>query len=155
MEQRYLLTYPETNSKWYSAVPDKCTFERKKECCERMNYRPKPANNCSSTFMPWDRPTPNQCLKACKGLDGFNIPACSYEKLKYPRIINNNGCLIDRSIWEYTNAPLNDLKALPGCNSKSVLTNPKRNAPPPSQYGYKYSDIYDPILYTYGQAYTF
>ena len=154
MEQRYRLTYPEKNAVWYSKCPDKCTVQRQKECCQRMLYRPKPGNNCSSTFMPWDRPTPNQCLKACKGLDGYGISACSAEKLKYPRIINNNGCLMERSIWDYTNAPIQQINKKE-CGSKTILTNPLRNAPPPPEYGYKYSGVYDPILYVYGNAYTF
>lgn len=150
MEQRYRLTYPEKNAVWYSSVPDRCTFERKKECCNVMSYRPKPGSSCSSTFLPTDRPSPSECLKACKGLDGFSLPACSYEKLKYPRIINDSGCLMERSIWQYTNPPLGQLK-----NKSSILTDPDRIAPNAPEYGFKNFDAYDSIQYVYGSPYTY
>ena len=153
--QRYRLTYPEKNAVWWSPYPDNCYTERKKECCERMLYTPTPANQCSSTFMPWDRPDPYQCLKLCKGIDALKVSACQAENSQFKTRINNNGCLREPGIMEYTNIPFNKLCAKEECKSESVLTNPMRNPPPPPQYGYKYSNAYDPILYVYGYPYLY
>lgn len=149
--QRYRLTYPEKNAVWWSNTPDKCTRERKKECCQRMMFTPTPANQCKSTFMPWDRPDPYQCLKSCKGIDVLKIDGCKAEQLLNKRRINTNGCLMEPSVAQYTSIPLNNML----CKSKSILTDPMRNPPPPPQYGMKYSNTYDPILWTYGNAYTY
>ena len=153
--QRYRLTYPEKNAVWWSPVPDNCTRERKKECCQRMLYTPTPLNNCKSTFMPWDRPDPYQCLKLCKGIDVLKVNGCQAEQLNKQKPINNNGCLMEPSIAEYTNIPFNKGCAKGSCKSTSILTDPMRNPPPPPEYGLKYSNTYDPILWEYGDAYTY
>jgi hypothetical protein len=153
--QRYRLTYPEKNAIWWSPVPDDCTRERKKECCQRMLYTPTPANQCSSTFMPWDRPDPYQCLKMCKGIDALKTSGCQAQQMKFIPRINDNGCLMEPSIANYTNAPLNKFCVADACRSESILTNSKYNPPNPPQYGYKGSNTYDPILYSYGDSYTY
>jgi hypothetical protein len=153
--QRYRLTYPEKNATWWSPIPDNCTQQRKKECCQRMLYTPTPANQCKSTFMPWDRPDPLQCLKLCKGINPIQISACSAEKSLFPKSINDNGCLMEPSVANYTNIPLNQICLKGSCQSQSILTDPNRNPPPPPQYGMKYSNAYDPILWTFGNPYTY
>lgn len=153
--ESYRLTYPEKNAVWMSTVPDKCTVERKKECCQRMLYTPSIANRCSSTFMPWDRPNPYQCLKLCKGIDVFGINGCQAEILTDPpRRVNNNGCIMEPSVAEYTN--ISFIKPKNGCGiSTSILTDPNRYPPNPPQYGMKYSSAYNPIEYVYGKPYTY
>ncbi len=153
--QRYQLTYPEKNAVWWSSVPDDCTRERKKECRQRMLYTPTPSNQCSSTFMPWDRPDPYQCLKMCKGIDVFKTTGCQAENRQFRRRINDNGCLMEPSIADYTNIPFNKMCVGEACKSESVLTNPMRNPPPPPEYGMKYSNTYDPILWEYGSSYLY
>lgn len=153
--QRYLLTYPEKNAVWWSPTPNKCYSQKKKECCQRMLYTPTPANQCSSTFMPWDRPSPNECLKLCKGIDNVKINGCKAQQFQHRRKVINNGCLMEPSVAQYTNKPFNDLCLKNDCKSNSILTDPKRNPPPPAQYGMKYSNTYDPILWNYGYAYTY
>jgi hypothetical protein len=153
--QRYRLTYPEKNAVWWSKYPDDCTRERKKECCQRMLYAPTPANQCKSTFMPWDRPDPYQCLNLCKGIDVFKTSGCQADNWQYRMRTNNNGCLREPSFAEYTNTSMNKLCAKAECKSESILTNTQRNPPPPPQYGEKYSNTYDPILWEYGDAYTY
>lgn len=154
--QRYRLTYPEKNASWLSTTPSKCTLQRNSECRQRMLYTPTPQNSCQSTFMPWDRPDPYQCLNLCKGIDIKAITGCEATNCKYRTRINTNGCLREPSAADYTNAPLNGgCSGGNSCQSQSVLTNPKRNPPPPPQYGEKSSDTYDPILWVYGDAYTY
>jgi len=153
--QFYRLTYPEKNARWWSPTPDKCTLERNKESCQLMMYTPTPANQCSSTFMPWDRPDPNQCLKLCKGIPSKVIDGCEADKLRYQRRINTNGCLMEPSIMEYTNAPLNNMCLSGKCVTKSILTDPMRNPPPPPEYGMKSSNAYDPIRWVFGDPYTY
>ena len=148
--QRYRLTYPEKNAVWWSPIPDKCTIERKKECCQRMLYTPTPVNQCKSTFMPWDRPDPNQCLKLCKGIDVKKVTACQANNMLYQKRVNNNGCLMEPSVAEYTNVSIGRQK-----EAQSILNDPKRNPPPPPQYGMKYSNAYDPILWAFGDSYTY
>ena len=148
--QRYRLTYPEKNAVWWSDVPGKCTQERQSECCHRMAYTPTPKSQCNSTFMPGDRPDPYQCLKMCKGIDALKVNGCQAQQMQNaPRRINNNGCLREPSVMEYTNVPLGTVKNV------SILDYPNRNPPPPPQYGEKYSNAYDPILWEYGDAYTY
>lgn len=153
--QRYRLTYPEKNAVWWSPIPDRCTRERKKECCQRMLYTPTPCSQCSSTFMPWDRPDPYQCLKLCKGIDVFKATACQAEQSRFKRRINNNGCLMEPSVAEYTSIPFNKMCLKGQCKSESILTDPMRNPPNPPEYGEKYSNAYDPILWNYGDPYTY
>ena len=153
--QRYQLTYPEKNAVWLSPVPDDCTLERKKECCDRMLYTPTPANQCKSTFMPWDRPDPYQCIKLCKGIDALKVTGCQADNCQYRTRINNNGCLMEPSVMEYTSIPFNKMCLKGMCKSQSILTDPMRNPPPPPQYGMKYSNTYDPILWEYGDSYTY
>lgn len=153
--QLYRLTYPEKNAVWWAPYPDNCTRERKKECCQRMLYTPTPASQCSSTFMPWDRPDPYQCLKLCKGIDVFKVSGCQAENSQYRTRLNNNGCLREPSATEYTNKPFNNLCAKGQCGSQSVITNPQRNPPNPPQYGYKDSNAYDPIRYVFGNSYLY
>lgn len=153
--QLYRLTYPEKNAVWWSPVPDNCTRQRQKECCQRMLYKPTPASQCSSTFMPWDRPDPYQCLKACKGIDVFKVSGCQAQQMKNQRRIINNGCLQEPSVMEYTSIPFNKLCLKGQCKSESILTNPLREPPNPPQYGYKDSNAYDPLNYTYGNPYTY
>ena len=153
--QRYRLTYPEKNAVWWSPVPDRCIRERKKECCQRMLYTPTPCSQCSSTFMPWDRPDPYQCLKLCKGIDVFKTTGCQAEQSRFKRRIKNNGCLMEPSVAEYTSIPFNKMCLKGQCKSESVLTNPMRNPPPPPEYGEKYSNAYDPILWNYSDPYTY
>lgn len=153
--QRYRLTYPEKNAVWWSPVPDDCTRERKKECCQRMLYTPTPASQCSSTFMPWDRPDPYQCLKMCKGIDALKVNGCQAQQMQHTRRINNNGCLMEPSVAEYTSIPFNKLCTKGMCKSESILTDPMRNPPNPPEYGYKGSNAYDPIRYVYGDSYTY
>ena len=154
-EQRYRLTYPEKNAVWWSPVPDKCTVERKKECCQRMLYTPTPASKCQSTFAPWSRPDPYQCLKLCKGIDTQRVDGCEAQKMQHMRRINTNGCLMEPSQMQYTNKPLNLNRVAGTCASSSILTDPQRNPPNPPQYGYKDSNAYDPMRYVYGDAYTY
>jgi uncharacterized membrane protein len=149
--QRYRLTYPEKNAVWWSPVPDKCVNERRKECCTRSLYTPTPNSQCKSTFMPWDRADPYQCLKMCKGIDVFKVSGCQAEQMRNKGPIINNGCLREPSVMEYTNAAF----TTGNCNSKSILTFPKRNPPNPPQYGLKSSNAYDPILWVYGDPYTY
>jgi hypothetical protein len=153
--QLYRLTYPEKNAQWWSPVPDNCTRERQKECCQRMLYTPTPANQCKSTFMPWDRPDPYQCLKMCKGIDVFKVNGCQAQNLRNKQRIPTNGCLMEPSIMEYTNIPFNKPCVKGSCKSESILTDPMRNPPPPPEYGMKYSNTYDPIRWTYGDPYTY
>ena len=129
--------------------------QRKNECSQRMLYTPTPDNYCSSTFMPWDRPDPYQCMKLCKGKDSLAVNACLAQQTQFKKRINNNGCLMEPSIMEYTSIPFNNLCASGLCRSESILTDPMRNPPPPPQYGMKYSNTYDPILWEYGNPYTY
>ena len=147
--ERYRLTYPEKNAVWWSETPSKCTVERNKECCQRKLYTPTPAIQCSSTFMPWDRPDPYQCLKLCKGKEVLNVNGCQAQQMKHKRRLNTSGCLMEPSVATYTNAPLGKQ-----CRD-GILKDPMRNPPPPPQYGMKYSNSYDPILWEYGDSYTF
>lgn len=146
--QAYRLTYPEKNVVWMSSVPDNRQREQKKECCQRMLYTPTIKNKCNSTFMPWDRPDPYQCLKLCKGIDVLKINGCQAQKMQNNRRINNNGCLMEPSIAEYTNVSTLSTKS-------NILTDPNRFAPNVPQYGYKNSDAYDPIQYVFGKSYTY
>jgi hypothetical protein len=153
--QRYRLTYPEKNAVWWSPTPTPQITERKKECCQRQLYTPTPANQCKSTFMPWDRPDPYQALKLCKGIDVYQINGCQAENLKYPRRVNNNGCLREPGVMEYTNIPFNKYCSGAECESQSILTYPKRNPPLVPETTQKYSNAYDPVLTTFGQSYTY
>ncbi|KKL94088.1 hypothetical protein LCGC14_1868200, partial [marine sediment metagenome] len=94
-------------------------------------------------------------LKLCKGIDTFKVTGCQADNCQYRPRISTNGCLMEPSIAEYTSIPFNKM-CLPGmCKSQSVLTNPMRNPPPPPEYGMKYSNTYDPILYEYGSSYLY
>lgn len=148
--QRYQLTFPEKNAVWWSPQPDNCTVERKKECAQRMLYTPTPKSQCKSTFMPWDRPDPYQCAKMCQGMDTLTVNGCQAQKMQHTRRINTNGCLREPSQMQYTNKPINQ-----PIRSKSILTDPNRNPPFPPQYGFKNSNAYDPIMYVYGDPYTY
>jgi hypothetical protein len=152
--QRYFLTYPEKNAAWWSRYPDKCTQQRQDECKQRMLYTPTPANSCQSTFVPSNRPSPQQALELCKGIQIKKISGCVAEQLKYPKRINNNGCLMEPSVMTYENVPLSKGGS---CNNRStsILTDPKRFAPNVPQYAYKDSDAYDPIQYVFGNPYTY
>jgi len=147
---KYRLTYPEKNAQWITTTPNKCIFDRKEECAQKNLFKPTPANNCNSTFMPWNRPKPDECLKMCGKKDPFAITACMEEQWKFPRRINNNGCIMEPSVAQYTNVSFSNAN-----RSTSILTNNQRNPPSPPQYGYKDSNAYDPILYVYGKSYTF
>lgn len=153
--QRYRLTYPEKNAVWWAPYPDNCTRERKKECCQRMLYTPTPSSGCNSTFNPNERPDPYQCLKLCKGIDVLKVSGCQGEQAGKKRRIINNGCLMEPSQMEYTNAPLNELCPKEICQSESILTDPRRNPPFPPEYGMKYSNAYDPIMWNYSLPYTY
>lgn len=153
--QRYRLTYPEKNAVWWSPTPSKCTTERKKECCQRMLYTPTPASQCKSTFAPWDRMDPYQCLKMCKGIDVLKVTGCQAENCRKRTRVNNNGCLNSPDAAWYTNIPFNNMCLKGNCESESVLTNSKRNPPNPPEYGQKYSNAYDPINYVFSNAYTY
>lgn len=150
--QRYRLTYPEKNVVGWSPTPDRCTRERKKSCCQRMNYLATPCSSCSSTFIPSARPDPNKCLKLCKGIDTKKVNGCLAEQMQYRTRINNNGCLMEPSAAEYTNVSINNAG---NCNSKSILTFNDRSPPNIPQYGSKDSSAYDPLRYVYGNAYTY
>ena len=153
--QLYRLTYPEKNASWWSPIPDNCTRERQKECCQRMLYTPTPESQCKSTFMPWDRPDPYQCLKACKGIPAVKVNGCQAQQMQHKRRINNNGCLMEPSIMEYTSIPFNKMCLKGACKSESVLTNPLRQPPNPPEYGYKDSNAYDPLNYVFSNSYLY
>lgn len=150
--QRYRLTYPEKNVVGISPDPDRCTRQSRKSCCQQMLYTPRPCSSCNSTFIPSARPDPNKCLKLCKGIDVKNVNGCLAEQMQYRTRINNNGCLMEPSAAEYTNVSINNTGK---CNSKSILTFNRRNPPPSPGYGAKYNSSYDPILWEYGNAYTY
>ena len=148
--EKYRLTYPEKNISWTTNKPNNCMINHQKECSQKMLYTPTPASQCKSTFMPWDRPDPNECLKLCGKKNPFTITACKEEAWKFPRC-NNNGCLMEPSAAQYTNISFQNRPN----ESTSILTDPNRNPPYPPQYGYKDSSAYDPIAYVYGKSYTF
>ena len=152
--QLYRYTYPEKNAQWWSPIPDNCTRERKKECCQRALYTPSRANKCASTFEPNSRPDPYQCLKMCKGIDALKVNQCQAEQMQRPRKISTNGCLMEPSIASYSNVPMNKYCLKGACKSESILTNPLRQPPNPPETDNKYSNAYDPFL-IYGNAYTY
>jgi len=155
--QRYRLTYPEKNAVWWSPTPDDCTTEKKKECCQRMLYTPTPQNQCKSTFMPWDRPDPYQCLNLCKGINALGVSGCQAQQMQNTTRKNTAGCIQPpcHGQNEYTSIPFNTLCLKGNCNSNSILTDPMRNPPPPPEYGQVYTNAFDPILWTYGNPYTY
>lgn len=150
------VVYPQKNAVFLTPSPTKCELEKESECKQILDYRPTPASSCQSTFMPNDRPDPYQCLKACKGIDIYKTDGCTFQNMRFKTRVNNNGCLMSPDSAEYTNMPLQDTLCKRGnCNSKSILTDNYRNAPPPPNYGQKDSSYYDPILWTFGEAYTY
>ena len=148
---KYHLIYPEKNTSWYSDVPNKRMFNESREKCQIMRFTPTTCSGCRSTFNPAYRPTPNQCFELCKKPIPVTISGCDAERSLYPKNVNvnNNGCLMEPSIAEYTNMPLTFNR------TRSILTNPMRNPPNVPQVDDKYSDFYDPILDTYGRPYTY
>lgn len=149
--QKYRATYPEKNAQFYSPVPPKSTYQKVQEQCRILDFKPTSANQCSSTFMPWDRPSPNECLKKCKGIDVYKMDGCDFEKNLYKTRINNNGCLREPSVMEYTNvAMIPPVKLGMSCAGKT-----KTNYPNVPSIERKDSKHYDPIRQVYGPAYSF
>lgn len=152
MSQLYRLTYPEKNAVWYSRSPPPDYARQVAETCREQTYTPSTCNQCSSTFMPWDRPSPNECLEKCTGIPVAKIDGCQYENMLYRTRINDTGCLREPSIMSYQNLPMSNfnVKIEPGCGSKKVYRPP--NVP---QIERKDSSAYNPIEDNYGCPYTY
>ena len=126
--QKYRLTYPEKDAVWYSNTPPPNYSKDIAGLCKRLEYTPTTCNQCSSTFMPWDRPSPNQCLKNCKGIDVYKIDACEYENSLYRPKLNATGCIMEPSVDSYSNIPMiSPVIVGPGCQKEKVYRPP----PPP------------------------
>lgn len=153
--QMYHYTAPFKNAQWWSPIPDNCTRQREKECCQRKLYTPSKVNSCSSTFLPASaNPDPYQCLSLCQGKNILKINQCQIEQAQKPRRISTNGCLMEPSVAEYTSAPMNSFCLKGACQSESILTNPKRFGPNPSQIWDKSTNFYDDME-IYGNPYTY
>jgi len=150
--QLYRLTYPEKNAVWYSPTPPPNFREQVAETCREQHYTPTTCNQCSSTFQPWDRPSPNECLEKCTGIPIAKIDACQYENMQYRTKINDTGCLREPSIMSYVNIPnpVSDVIIGPGCQPKRAYRPP--NVP---EIERKDSSAYDPIEDNYGSVYTY
>lgn len=147
--QKYRLSYPEKNIVWMNPNPDKCFTQRIKECNQISQFTPTPCSQCRSTFMPWDKPHPQECIKKCKGIDVNKVDACLYSQTLFKKR-PCNGQLMEPSIAHYTNISLDN-----GYRSTSTLTSKYRNPPPPPEYGYKGSAAYNPVEWICGKSYFF